>query len=401
MNANQNGFAPTDVVIVGAARTPQGRLRGQLAPFAATELGTAAIAGALERGGVDPGAVDAVIIGQVLQAGAGQNPARQAAIGAGIGWHAHTTTVNKVCLSGLTAVIDAARLLRAGEAGVVVAGGMESMTNAPHLLPGSRAGWAYGSVEVVDHTAHDGLTDAFSREAMGASTERYTTERYPLTREVQDAVAVRSHRGAAKAWADGVFAAEVVPLTVTTRRGTTEVTEDEGIRPDTTPETLARLRPAFTEGGSITAGNASPISDGAAAVVLTTRERAEAEGWTVMATLRAPGQVAGPDTSLHAQPARAIEQALARQGWEAGELDLVEINEAFGAVVAQSITELGLDEARVNPHGGGIALGHPIGASGARLVVRAAHHLAANGGGKAAVGLCGGGGQGEALLLEA
>jgi len=392
--------APTDVVIVGAARTPQGKLLGQLASFAATELGAAAIRGALDRAGVPAEAVQAVILGQVLQAGAGQNPARQAAIGAGIGWSAHTTTVNKVCLSGLTAVIDAARLIRSGEADVVVAGGMESMTNAPHLLPGSRAGHAYGSIELLDHTAHDGLTDAFDHEPMGTATERYSNEKYPLTREQQDTVAAASHQRANTAWSDGVFDTEVVPLTVTTKKGETVVATDEGIRPDTTVETLAKLRPAFTDGGAITAGNASPISDGAAAVVLTTRQVAAERGWTVLATIRAAGQVAGPDTSLHAQPARAIETALKRQGWDANDLDLIEINEAFGAVVAQSTTELGVNPAVVNPHGGGIAIGHPIGASGARLVVHAAHQIASDGIHRAAVALCGGGGQGEALLLE-
>ncbi|WP_304999945.1 beta-ketoacyl synthase N-terminal-like domain-containing protein, partial [Georgenia sp. SYP-B2076] len=230
--------APGDVVIVGAARTPQGKLRGQLAAFAATELGAAAIRGALEGGGVPAAVVDAVVLGQVLQAGVGQNPARQAAIGAGIPWSAHTTTVNKVCLSGLTAIIDAARLIRAGEADVVVAGGMESMTHAPHLLPGSRAGYAYGPVTLLDHTAHDGLTDAFTHEPMGTATERYTASTYPLTREAQDAVAAASHTRAAAAWEAGVFAPEVVPLTVTTKKGETVVDTDEGIRPGTTVETL-------------------------------------------------------------------------------------------------------------------------------------------------------------------
>jgi len=389
-----------DVVIVGAARTPQGKLKGQLAPLTGVQLGTVAIKGALEQGGVPAETVEAVYMGQVLQAGAGQAPARQAAVGAGIPWSAHATTVNKVCLSGLTAIIDAARLIRSGEAGVVVAGGMESMTNAPHLLMGTRAGWTYGNVEAVDHMAFDGLTDAYDREAMGLATDKKTTSTYPLTREQQDEVAARSHQRAAQAWRGGVFEGEVVPVTVKTRKGDVEVTTDEGIRPETTVESLAKLRPAFTPDGSITAGNASQISDGAAAVVLTTRAHAAEHGWTVLATLRAPGQVAGPDASLHAQPARAIEKALARQGWNIADLDLIEINEAFGAVVAHSAAELGADPEKVNPHGGGIAVGHPIGASGARLVVHAAHQLARNGGGKAAVGLCGGGGQGEALLLE-
>ncbi|MHB1065167.1 MAG: acetyl-CoA C-acetyltransferase [Georgenia sp.] len=389
-----------DVVIVGAARTPQGRLKGRLATLTGVQLGSLAIRGALEQGGVPADAVEAVYMGQVLQAGAGQAPARQAAVGAGIPWSAHATTVNKVCLSGLTAIIDAARLIRAGEADVVVAGGMESMTNAPHLLMGTRTGWAYGNVEAVDHLAHDGLTDAYDHEAMGLATDKKTASTYPLTREEQDEVAARSHQRAAKAWEDGVFDGEVVPVTVKTRKGEHVVDRDEGIRPETTLEILAGLRPAFIEGGSITAGNSSAISDGAAAVVLTTRSHAVAQGWRILATLRAPGQVAGPDASLHAQPARAIEQALARQGWTVADLDHIEINEAFGAVVAHSTTQLGADPARVNPHGGGIAIGHPIGASGARLVVHAAHRLAGTGG-RAAVALCGGGGQGEALLLEA
>ena len=393
--------AGDDVVVVGAARTPQGKLRGQLASFTATELGAAAIRGALERSGVPAERVDAVIMGQVLQAGAGQNPARQAAVGAGIGWNAHATTVNKVCLSGLTAVIDAARLLRSGEADVVVAGGQESMTRAPHLLPDSRAGYVYGTVELLDSVARDGLTDAFDGDAMGTATERYGTDRFPTTREQQDEAAMLSHRRAAAAWDGGVFEAEVVPLTVHGRGGDVVVDRDEGIRAETTLETLARLRPAFAPDGTITAGNASPISDGAAAVVLTTRARAQAEGWPVLAAIRSAGQVAGPDTSLHAQPARAIQRALERQGWTVADLDVVEVNEAFGAVVVQSAAELGLHVSDLNADGGGIAIGHPIGASGARLVVHAAHRLAAGGGRRAAVGLCGGGGQGEALLLEA
>jgi acetyl-CoA C-acetyltransferase len=395
------GDAPDDVVVVGAARTPQGKLRGQLATFTAPQLGAAAIRAALERAGVPAERVDAVIMGQVLQAGAGQNPARQAAIAAGIGWHAHAVTVNKVCLSGLTAVIDAARLLRSGEADVAVAGGQESMTRAPHLLPDARTGYLYGSVEVLDSVARDGLTDAFDGEAMGASTERYGAERYPTTRAQQDEAAALSHQRAAAAWDDGVFAAEVVPVTVRGRGGDLLVERDEGIRPETTPETLGRLRPAFVPEGSITAGNASQISDGAAAVVLTTRALATAEGWPVMATVRAAGQVAGPDASLHTQPARAIQRALDRQGWAIADLDLIEINEAFGAVVVASAAELGLSVTDLNADGGGIAIGHPIGASGARLVVHAAHRLAAGAGRRAAVGLCGGGGQGEALLLEA
>ncbi len=388
-----------DIVVVAAARTPQGRLKGQLASFTAPQLGAFAIAGALQRGGIDPSAVDAVIMGQVLPAGSGQNPARQAAVGAGLDWNVHATSVNKVCLSGLTAIIDAKRMIASGDAEVVVAGGMESMTRAPHLLVGSRDGWAYGSVEVLDHMASDGLTDAYDGVSMGTSTERRNPD-LSLTREVQDHVAALSHQRAAAATEQGAFDAEIVPVDVPQRRGDPlRLTRDEGIRPETTVETLGRLRPAFSADGTITAGNASQISDGAAAVIVTTRRRADAAGWTVLAGIGAAGQVAGPDNSLHSQPSRAIEQALTRQGLTADDLDFVEINEAFGAVVAQSQRELGLDEAIVNVHGGGIALGHPIGASGARLVVHAVHELSRRGGGTAAVGLCGGGGQGEALIL--
>ena len=389
-----------DVVVVGAARTPQGRLRGQLGTVPAVQLGATAIRGALERSGVPADAVDAVLLGMVLPAGAGQAPARQAAVAAGIPLTAHAAVINKVCLSGLTAVIDAARLLRSGEAEVVVAGGMESMSLAPHLLPGLRAGVAYGSVEMLDHAGYDGLTDAYEKDSMGLCTDRVTQERLGLTREEQDQVAMLSHQRAAAAWDSGAFDAQVVPVTVPGRKGDTVVDRDEGIRPETSMEVLGTLRPAFLEGGHITAGNSSPISDGAAAVILTTRARAEREGWTVLATVRAAGQVAGPDTTLHSQPSRAIQKALDRQGWSVTDLDVIEINEAFGAVVAQSARDLGVPVSAVNADGGGIALGHPIGASGARLVVQAAHTLHRAGGGRAAVGLCGGGGQGEALLLE-
>jgi acetyl-CoA C-acetyltransferase len=388
-----------DVVIVAAARTPQGRLKGRLAPLTAVQLGAAAIRGALERGGIPADAVDAVLVGQVLQAGAGQNAARQAAIAAGIGWDVHAATVNKVCLSGLTAIIDASRMLRLGDATVVVAAGMESMTRAPHLLMESREGYGYGSIEVLDHMAHDGLTDAYDRESMGASTER-ANERYEVTREAQDAVAARSHQRAAAAQEVGLFDVEIVPVSIPQRKGDPVVVRaDEGIRPETTTEILGRLRPAFVEGGSITAGNASPISDGASAVVLTTRAVADEHGWDVLAVVGASGQVAGPDNSLHAQPAHAIARALEKQGISVSDLDHVEINEAFGAVVARSQAELGLSDDVVNPHGGGIAIGHPIGASGNRLVVHAVHELVRRGSGTAAVALCGGGGQGDALIL--
>jgi acetyl-CoA C-acetyltransferase len=395
----EKSSASDDVVIVAAARTPQGRLKGQLASFTAPQLGSFAIRGALEQASIDPADIDAVIVGQVLAAGSGQNAARQASIGAGIGWDVPAHSVNKVCLSGLTAIIDAARMIRTGDAQVVVAGGMESMTRAPHLLVGSRDGWTYGSVEVLDHMAYDGLTDAYDRESMGASTERHNA-RYELTREAQDAVAALSHQRAAAAQESGAFDAEIVIVSVPQRRGEPVlVTKDEGIRPETTVETLGGLRAAFAEGGSITAGNSSQISDGASAVVVTSRAVAEAKGWPVLVTVGASGQTAGPDNSLQAQPARAIERACEKQGISPADLDLVEINEAFGAVVARSQSELGLDSERVNIHGGGIAIGHPIGASGNRLVVHIAHELARRGGGTAAVGLCGGGGQGEALIL--
>ncbi|APX33451.1 acetyl-CoA acetyltransferase [Brachybacterium sp. P6-10-X1] len=387
-----------DIVIVAAARTPQGRLQGALAPFSAPQLGSVAIEGALARAGVDASGVDAVILGQVLPAGSGQNPARQAALGAGIGWDVPAHSVNKVCLSGLTAVIDAARMIAVGDAEVVVAGGMESMSQAPHLLMGSRSGWKYGAVEALDHMAHDGLTDAQDRESMGQSTERHNP-RFEVTREDQDRVAALSHRRAAAA--AEVLAEEIVPIEVPQRRGEPlVVAADEGIRPDTTAASLAALRPAFAAGGSITAGNSSQISDGAAALVLTTRARADEQGWQVMAEIGASGQTAGPDNSLQAQPADAITRALAKQGITPSDLDVVEINEAFGAVVAHSQRALGLPEEIVNPHGGGIAIGHPIGASGARLAVHVAHELTRRGSGTAAVGLCGGGGQGEALLLS-
>jgi acetyl-CoA C-acetyltransferase len=310
------------------------------------------------------------------------------------------TTVNKVCLSGLVAITDAARLIRLGEASVVVAGGQESMTKAPLLVPGSRKGWAYGSVEMLDHAAYDGLTDAFDHDSMGASTERFN-DRYGLTREEQDEIAAASHVRAGKAQAEGVFDDEIVPVEVPQRKGDPiTVAADEGVRPDSTPEVLGRLRPAFSSDGAITAGNSSPLSDGAAAVVVASREWAEARGLPWLALVGAAGQVAGPDNSLHSQPANAIAAALAKEGGEAGDLDLVEINEAFAAVSLQSMRDLGITSDVVNVHGGAIAVGHPIGASGARLALHAALELSRRGGGRAAVALCGGGGQGEALLLS-
>ena len=388
-----------EVVIVAAARTAQGKLLGALSSLTAVDLGAAAIRGALAQGAIDPELVNAVIMGQVLQAGAGQNPARQSSIAAGIPWTVPAHTVNKLCLSGLSSIVDASRMIRLGDASVVVAGGMESMSNAPHLLPSSRIGWRYGSVEMLDHMSRDGLTDAFDGDSMGASTERHNT-RLGVSREDQDTVAALSHQRAAKAAADGMFDAEIVPIEVPQRRGEPVViTADEGVRPDTTVETLSRLRPAFSPEGSITAGNASGISDGAAAVVVTTRDNADAHGWAVLAVIGAYGEVAGPDNSLQEQPARAIEQACTRHGIAPGDCDFIEINEAFGAVVARSRDQLGVSADIVNIHGGGIAMGHPIGASGARVAVHAVHELSRRGGGTAVVALCGGGGQGEALIL--
>ncbi|WP_433876958.1 acetyl-CoA C-acyltransferase [Sinomonas atrocyanea] len=391
---------PDDVVIVGAARTPQGKLLGQLAALSAVELGGAAISGALGRAKVAPEDVDAVVMGQVLQGGAGQNPARQSAVAAGIPLTAPAVTVNKVCLSGLSAVIEAARMLRLREASVVVAGGQESMSQAPRLVAGTRSGSSYGSMELVDATAHDGLTDAFDHEAMGLATDRANAE-LGLTREEADAVAAASHARAGAAEAAGVWAEEIVRVKVPQRRGAVvEVAQDEGIRPDSTPETLARLRPAFSPDGTVTAGNASPISDGASAVVLTTRAEAERRGLAVLAVVRAHGQIAGPDTTLPDKPAKAISAALSREGWAADDLDFVEVNEAFASVAAHSAALLGVPMDHVNVHGGAIAIGHPIGASGARVVVTAVHELLRRGSGRAAVALCGGGGQGDALLLE-
>ncbi|WP_024287267.1 acetyl-CoA C-acyltransferase [Cellulomonas sp. KRMCY2] len=389
-----------DVVVVGAARTPNGRLRGGLATVPAVELGATAIRAALARSGVPAEAVQHVVMGHVLQAGLGQCTARQAAVAAGLGWDVPATTVNRVCLSGLTAVIDAARMIRLGEAQVVVAGGMESMTNSPHLLVGSRFGYGFGNVTLVDSMATDGLSDAWSHEAMGLDTDTRTAD-YPASRAEQDEVAARSHRLAAKAWADGAFDAEVVPVVVKQRKGETVVDRDEGIRPETTVETLAALKPAFRPDGSITAGNSSTINDGGAALVLTLRARAEAEGWTVLATLRAHAQVAGPSPALAPQPGNAILAALDAQGWTVADLDLLEINEAFAAVAVHAVHQLGVPLEKVNVHGGAVALGHPIGQSGARLVGHLAHELHRRGGGRAAAALCGGTGQGDALLLEA
>lgn len=394
-----NSADDNDVVILAASRTPQGRLNGQLAGFTAVDLGAHAITAALAASGVKAEQVDAVIMGQVLQAGAGQNPARQSAIAAGVGWNIPAVTINKVCLSGLTAVIDAARMIRSGDATVVVAGGQESMTRAPHLLPGSRQGWTYGAIQALDVAAHDGLTDAFDGQSMGLSTETKNVT-LGIDRKSQDEVAAASHQRAAAAIADGIFDVEIAPVSVKQRKGAPVVlTTDEGVRPNTSLETLAPLKAAFATDGTITAGNSSPLSDGASALVLTSRRFATDNGLDFLAVVGKPGQVAGPDNSLHSQPSNAIAQALKRAGWTAEDLDFIEINEAFGSVAVQSLKDLRYPLEKCNIHGGAIALGHPIGASGARLALHAAHELKRRGTGKAAVSLCGGGGQGEALLL--
>ncbi|WP_433500115.1 acetyl-CoA C-acetyltransferase [Sphaerimonospora sp. CA-214678] len=386
-------------VIVAGARTPIGRLLGSLSGLSAVELGGIAIKAALSRAGVTPDQVQYVIMGQVLQAGSGQLPSRQAAVRAGIPMTVPSLTVNKVCLSGLDAIALADQLIRAGEFDIVVAGGMESMTNAPHLLPGLRKGVKYGSADVLDSMAFDGLTDAFDQVAMGESTERHNA-RLGLTRAEQDEFSARSHRLAAEATEKGLFEEEIVPVSAPGRREPVTVTTDEGIRPDTTAEALAKLRPAFTEDGTITAGSSSQISDGAAAVVVMSRAKAEELGLEWLAEIGAHGNVAGPDNSLQSQPANAIKHALAKEGRTTGDLDLVEINEAFAQVVLQSVKELGIDLDKVNVNGGGLALGHPIGASGTRIVLTLAHELRRRGGGFGAAGLCGGGGQGDALIIR-
>ncbi len=387
-------------VIVGAARTPVGRLLGSLASKSASELGGVAIAAALDRAGIAPDQAEYVIMGQVLQAGAGQITARQAAVAAGIPMSIPALTVNKVCLSGLDAIALASQLIRLGEYDVVVAGGMESMTRAPHLLPNSRAGYKYGPVEVQDSMALDGLTDAFDHLSMGESTEN-SGRRLGITREEQDEFAALSHQRAAEATKNGLFAAEIIAVPIPQRAGEQLlVTEDEGIRPGTTRETLAKLKPAFGQDGTITAGTSSQISDGAAAVVVMSAEAAARAGLTVLAEIGAHGNVAGPDNSLHSQPSNAIKQALGKAGLAVSDLDLIEINEAFAAVAIQSMRDLGVGPDMVNVNGGAIAIGHPIGASGARLAVHLCYELGRRGGGLGAAGLCGGGGQGEALLFR-
>ena len=392
----------TSSVIVAGARTPMGRLLGSLKDLSGSDLGAIAIRGALAKAGVGPELVQYVIMGQVLTAGAGQIPARQAAVAAGIPMGVPALTINKVCLSGIAAIASAHHLIRAGEFEVVIAGGQESMSRAPHLLTNSREGFKYGDSTLRDHMAYDGLHDIFTDQAMGNLTESKNQDRgHQISREEQDAFASASHQNAARAWKDGLFDDEVVPVLIPQRKeDPVVVAQDEGIRADTTVQTLARLRPAFTADGTLTAGSASQISDGAAAVVVMSRARAEHLGLTWVAQIGAHGVVAGPDSTLQSQPARAIAKACAREGLDPKDLDLVEINEAFAAVGIASTRELGLDPRKVNVNGGAIAMGHPLGMSGARIALHLALELRRRGGGVGAAALCGGGGQGDALIIR-
>ncbi|GGQ25648.1 acetyl-CoA C-acetyltransferase [Streptomyces virginiae] len=395
-----SGSNNTTSVIVAGARTPMGRLLGSLKSFSGADLGGFAIKSALERAGISGDQVQYVIMGQVLQAGAGQIPARQAAVKAGIPMNVPALTINKVCLSGLDAIALADQLIRAGEFDIVVAGGQESMTNAPHLLPKSREGYKYGAIEMLDAMAYDGLTDAFENIAMGESTEKHNT-RLGIERAPQDEFAATSHQRAAAAQKNGVFEAEITPVEIPQRKGDPVIfSTDEGIRPETTVESLGKLRPAFAKDGTITAGTSSQISDGAAAVVVMSRAKAEELGLEWIAEIGAHGNVAGPDNSLQSQPSNAILHALKKEGLEVSDLDLIEINEAFAAVAVQSMKDLGVTPEKVNVNGGAIALGHPIGMSGARVVLHLALELKRRGGGVGAAALCGGGGQGDALIVR-
>src|SRR5690349_3736787 len=388
-------------VIVAGARTPIGRLLGGLKSLSAADLGGVAIKGALGRAGVSADQVDYLIMGQVILAGAGQNPARTAGIHAGLPLSMPSITINKVCLSGLNAIATADPMIRAGECEIVVAGGMESMTNAPHLLPKSREGFKYGDTTLVDSMAYDALWDQATNQPMGGLTESCNAATNQFTREEQDAFAAASHQKAAEAWKNGVFDDEVVPVSIPQRKGDpVVVSQDEGVRGDTTVESLSALRPAFAKDGTITAGSASQISDGAAAVVVMSKAKAEELGLEWLAEIGAHGQTAGPDSSLQLQPAASTAKALAKEGITAADLDLVEFNEAFAAVGIASARELGLSGDIVNVNGGAIALGHPVGMSGTRVVLHLALELKRRGGGVGAAALCGGGGQGDALIVR-
>ncbi len=387
-------------VILAGARTPIGKLSGAFASLQATDLGGYAIVAALKRAGIAPEQVDYVFMGHVLQAGAGQITARQAAVNAGIPMTVPATTVNKVCLSGLNTIYLADQMIQSGDAEIVVAGGMESMTNAPYLLPGARSGYRLGDQSVVDSLMYDGLFCAFDQVAMGAGTEKYAATA-GLERAPQDELAAQSHERAAKAQKDGLFDNEIVTVEVPQRRGDPiAVTEDEGVRAGTTAESLGSLRPAFDKAGNITAGNASQISDGGAAVIVTSKAKAEELGITPLGEFVSYGQVAGPDPSLLTQPARAIKQAAGKAGLQISDIDLFELNEAFAAVGVASMADLGIDDSVTNVNGGAIALGHPVGMSGTRVALTLLLELARRGGGQGAAALCGGGGQGDALILK-
>ena len=388
-------------LIIAGARTPIGKMSGAFAGLTAMDLGGVAIKAALERAGVDPQEVDYIFMGHVLQAGQGQITARQAAVKAGIPMTVPSTTVNKVCLSGLNSIYLADQMIASGDADIVVAGGMESMTNAPYLLPNARAGYRLGDQTVVDALMHDALWDALDKVGMGAGTETYTQQKPEITRERQDAFAAASHERAAAAIKDGKFDDEIIAVSVPQRRGDPVLIEiDEGVRPGTTLQSLAALRPAFSKMGTITAGNASQISDAGAAVIVMSRSAAERRGATPLGEVVSYGQVAGPDTSLLTQPSRATKLAIDRAGLPLAAVDLFEFNEAFAAVSLASMDDLGLSDDVVNVNGGAIALGHPVGMSGTRLALTLLHELKRRGGGLGAAALCGGGGQGDAILLR-
>jgi acetyl-CoA C-acetyltransferase len=388
-------------VIVSSARTPIGKLSGALAGFDAVDLGGVAIKAALERGGVGAEQVDYVVMGQVLQAGAGQITARQAAVKAGIPMTVPAITVNKVCLSGINAIYLADQMVQSGDAEIVVAGGMESMTKSPYLLPNARAGYRMGNGELVDSLVHDGLWCAFDAVHMGSGTEQYCSAFGELTRDMQDDLAAKSHERAAAAQKEGRLSDEITAVSIPQRKGDPIVVDtDEGVRPGTTTESLGGLRPAFSKEGTITAGNASQISDGAAAVIVMSREKAEELGVSPLAELLGFGMVAGPDPSLLTQPSRAIKRALDQTDLGVSDVDLFELNEAFAAVGLASMRDLGIKDDIVNVNGGAIALGHPIGMSGTRVVLTLINELRRRGGGTGAAALCGGGGQGDAALVK-
>jgi acetyl-CoA C-acetyltransferase len=404
---NQIGREPggvqgmAEAVIVAGARTPIGKLAGALASFTAMDLGGFAIAEALKRAGVSPDQVDYVLMGQVILAGQGQITARQAAVKAGIPMTVPANTINKVCLSGLNTIYLADQMIRSGDAEIVVAGGMESMTQAPYLLPGARAGYRIGDAALIDSMMYDGLTDTLDQIPMGLSTEKFNAA-IGISRERQDVFSAASHEKAAAAAKEGRLAEEIVPVEVPQRKGDPLLVDtDEGVRPGTTAESLGALKPAFDKNGTVTAGNASQISDGGCAVIVMSADKAKELGVTPLGRITGYGMVAGPDNSLMTQPSRAIKAAAGKAGVNLSDIELFEINEAFAAVGCASIDDLGIDENKVNVNGGAIALGHPVGMSGTRVALTALLELRRRGGKLAAVGLCGGGGQGDAAVLEA